>query len=122
MPCLVNATSLVVYRQVGLNTSDCPRVLTGFGSLAGLRFNENQAGYIVGRDLPLLEQSSVAQYFLRLGHERGQVSLFIGAAERVFGPIPRDLRPKIEAASPDHLVKWMSNIRTASSWSDLISD
>lgn len=70
----------------------------------------------------MLEQSSVAQYFLRRGHERGQVSLFIGAAERVFGPIPRDLRPKIEAASLEHLVQWMLNLRTASSWSELISD
>ena len=98
--------------------------------LAGLRFNENQAGYIVGRDLPLLEQSSVAQYFLRRGHERGhekglddgQVKLFITGAERVHGPVPGDLRPKIEAASLDYLVKWMLNIRTASSWSELISD
>lgn len=90
--------------------------------LAGLRFNENQAGYIVGRDLPLLEQSSVAQYFLRRGHEAGQVNLFIAGAERIFGPIPRDLRPRIESAPLDLLVQWMSNIRTASSWSELISD
>jgi hypothetical protein len=91
---------------------------------------ENQAGYIVGRDLPLLEQSSVAQYFLRRGHEQGhekgldegQVKLFISGAERVYGPIPGDLRPKIERAPFDHLVKWMSNMRTASSWSELISD
>jgi hypothetical protein len=94
--------------------------------LAGLRFNENQAGYIVGRDLPLLEQSSVAQYFLRRGHEKGldegQVKLFITGAERVYGPVPVDLRPRIEHAPFDHLVKWMSNMRTASSWSELISD
>ena len=86
----------------------------------------NQAGYIVGRDLPLLEQSSVAQYFLRRGHEKGldegQVKLFITGAERVYGPVPRDLRPKIEAAPLDHLVQWMSNMRTASTWSELISD
>ena len=87
-----------------------------------MRFNENQAGYIVGRDLPLLEQSSVAQYFLRRGHEAGQVNLFIAGAERVYGPIPGDLRPKIERAPFDHLVKWMSNMRTVSSWSELISD
>ena len=91
-------------------------------TLAGLRFNENQAGYIVGRDLPLLEQSSVAQYFLRRGHEAGQVNLFIGVAERNFGPIPGDLRPRIESAPLDLLVQWMLNMRTASSWSELISD
>ena len=91
-------------------------------TLAGLRFNENQAGYIVGRDLPLLEQSSVAQYFLRRGQEAGQVNLFIGVAERVYGPVPENLRPKIEAASLEHLVQWMLTMRTASSWSELISD
>jgi hypothetical protein len=90
--------------------------------LAGLRFNENQAGYIVGRDLPLLEQSSVAQYFLRRGHERGQVSLFISSAERVLGTVPIELKARIEAASLEHLVQWMLNLRTASSWSELISD
>ena len=94
--------------------------------LAGLRFNENQAGYIVGRDLPLLEQSSVAQYFLRRGHEKGldegQVKLFVTGAERVYGPVPENLRPKIEAASLEHLVQWMLTMRTASSWSELISD
>ena len=93
---------------------------------AGLRFNENQAGYIVGRDLPLLEQSSVAQYFLRRGHEKGidegQVKLFVTGAERVYGPVPENLRPKIEAASLEHLVQWMLTMRTASSWSELISD
>jgi hypothetical protein len=87
-----------------------------------LRFNENQAGYIVGRDLPLLEQSSVAQYFLRRGHERGQVSLFISSAERVLGTVPIELKARIEAASLEHLVQWMLNLRTASSWSELISD
>ncbi|MEY3600879.1 MAG: hypothetical protein RL169_123 [Armatimonadota bacterium] len=66
---------------------------------------ENQAGYIVGRDLPLLEQSSVAQYFLRRGHEQGQVKLFISGAERVYGPIPRDLRERIESATLEHLVQ-----------------
>ena len=94
--------------------------------LAGLRFNENQAGYIVGRDLPLLEQSSVAQYFLRRGHEKGldegQVKLFVTGAERIYGPLPGNLRPKIEAASLELLVQWMLNMRTASSWSELISD
>ena len=94
--------------------------------LAGLRFNENQAGYIVGRDLTLLEQSSVAQYFLRRGHEKGidegQVKLFISGAERIYGPVPGSLRPKIEAASLEHLVQWMLKMRTASSWSELISD
>ena len=91
---------------------------------------ENQAGYIVGRDLTLLEQSSVAQYFLRRGHEKGhekgldegQVKLFVTGAERVYGPVPGNLRPKIEAASLEHLVQWMLNMRTASSWSELISD
>ena len=83
---------------------------------------ENQAGYIVGRDLPLLEQSSVAQYFLRRGHEKDQVKLFVTGAERVYGPVPENLRPKIERAPFDHLVKWLSNMRTASSWSELISD
>ena len=83
---------------------------------------ENQAGYIVGRDLPLLEQSSVAQYFLRRGQEAGQVNLFIAGAERIFGPIPGDLRPRIESAPLDLLVQWMSNMRTASSWSEVISD
>jgi hypothetical protein len=90
--------------------------------LAGLRFNENQAGYIVGRDLPLLEQSSVAKYFLRRGQEAGQINLFIAGAERVFGPIPSDLRNRIEGATLENLVQWMSNMRTASSWSELISD
>ena len=83
---------------------------------------ENQAGYIVGRDLPLLEQSSVAQYFLRRGHEKGQVILFITGAERVYGPVPENLRPRIESAPLDLLVQWMSNMRTASSWSEVISD
>ena len=70
----------------------------------------------------MLEQSSVAQYFLRRGHEAGQVNLFIATAERVFGPIPRDLRSRIESATLEHLVQWMLNMRTASSWSELISD
>ena len=78
----------------------------------------------------MLEQSSVAQYFLRRGHEKGhekvhekgQVKLFVTGAERVYGPVPENLRPKIERAPFDHLVKWLSNMRTASSWSELISD
>ena len=78
----------------------------------------------------MLEQSSVAQYFLRRGHEQGhekgldegQVKLFVTGAERVYGPVPGNLRPRIESAPLDLLVQWMSNIRTASSWSELISD
>ena len=78
----------------------------------------------------MLEQSSVAQYFLRRGHEKGhekvhekgQVKLFVTGAERVYGPVPENLRPKIEAASLEHLVQWMLTMRTASSWSELISD
>ena len=74
----------------------------------------------------MLEQSSVAQYFLRRGHEKGldegQVKLFVTGAERIYGPLPRNLRPKIEAASLELLVQWMLNMRTASSWSELISD
>jgi len=74
----------------------------------------------------LLEQSSVAQYFLRRGHEKGldegQVKLFVTGAERIYGPLPKNLRPKIEAASLELLVQWMLNMRTASSWSELISD
>ena len=74
----------------------------------------------------MLEQSSVAQYFLRRGHEKGhdegQVDLFVATAERVFGTMPNELKQRIEAASLEHLVKWMLNLRTASSWSELISD
>ena len=74
----------------------------------------------------MLEQSSVAQYFLRRGHEKGldegQVKLFVTGAERVYGPVPGNLRPRIESAPLDLLVQWMSNMRTASSWSELISD
>ncbi len=74
----------------------------------------------------MLEQSSVAQYFLRRGHEKGldegQVKLFVTGAERIYGPLPKNLRPKIEAASLELLVQWMLNMRTASSWSELISD
>ena len=45
---------------------------------------ENQAGYIVGRDLPLLEQSSVAQYFLRRGHEKGHEKVHEKGQVKVF--------------------------------------
>ena len=70
----------------------------------------------------MLEQSSVAKYFLRRGQEAGQVILFIAGAERVFGPIPSDLRNRIEGATLENLIQWMSKMRTASSWSELISD
>ena len=70
----------------------------------------------------MLEQSSVAQYFLRRGHAKGQVSLFISSAERVLGTVPIEIKARIEAASLEHLVQWMLNLRTASTWSELISD
>lgn len=43
-------------------------------------------------------------------------------AERMFGPVPKEIRARIESATLENLVEWMSNMRTASSWTELISD
>jgi len=43
-------------------------------------------------------------------------------AERMFDPVPKEIRARIESATPENLVQWMLKMRTASSWSELISD
>jgi hypothetical protein len=91
--------------------------------LAGMRFNRSQAESIFGRDVSVLEKYSVTlQYFIREGEERGQRNLLLASARQVFGTPTQQVIEKINEATSEKLLAWNTRLRTAQSWSELITD
>jgi predicted transposase YdaD len=91
--------------------------------LAGMRFNRSQAESIFGRNVSVLEKYSVTlQYFIREGEERGQRNLLLASVGPVFGAPPQDVIDKVNAATSEKLLIWSTRLRTAQSWSELITD
>ena len=88
-------------------------------SLAGLRFNDEQAESIFGRKLSMLEKySTTVQYFIR----RGEARLLLASVGPVFGTPPQEVIDKVNAATSEKLLIWSTRLRTAQSWTDLIAD
>jgi predicted transposase YdaD len=98
-------------------------LLYHFVVLAGMRFNRIQAESIFGGNVSMLEKYSVTlQYFIREGEERGQRSLLLASARQVFGTPTQQVIEKINEATSEKLLAWTIRLRTAQSWSDLITD
>jgi predicted transposase YdaD len=94
-----------------------------FVVLAGMRFNRSQAESIFGGNMSMLEKYSVTlQYFIREGEERGQRSLLLASARQVFGTPTQQVIEKINEATSEKLLAWNTRLRTAQSWSELITD
>ena len=92
---------------------------TRSGSSSGLRFNRSQAESIFGRDVSVLEKYSVTlQYFIR----RAEARLLLATAEPVFGDPPQHVLDKVNEANSEKLLDWSRRLRTAQSWTELISD
>jgi hypothetical protein len=91
--------------------------------LAGMRFNRSQAESIFGRNVSVLEKYSVTlQYFIREGEERGQRNLLLASARQVFGTPTQQIIEKVNEATSEKLLAWTVRLRTAQSWSELITD
>ena len=87
--------------------------------LAGMRFNRSQAESIFGRNVSVLEKYSVTlQYFIR----RAEARLLLATAETVFGDPPQHILEKVNEANSEKLLDWSRRLRTAQSWSELITD
>ena len=88
-------------------------------SLAGLRFNDEQAESMFGRKISVLEKYSVTlQGVIR----RAEARLLLATAEPVFGEPPQDILKKVNDANSEKLLDWSRRLRTAQSWSELITD
>ena len=88
-------------------------------NLAGLRFNDSQADIMFGREISVLEKySTTVQATLR----RGEVRLLLTSAEQIFGAPSQEIVDKIKQAKSKKLVEWAIRLRTAQSWSELITD
>ena len=83
-----------------------------------MRFNRSQAESIFGRDLEMLERSSVIQAAIR----RGEARLLLTSAEQIFGAPSQDVVDKVKQAKSKKLVEWNLRIRTAQSWTELVTD
>jgi hypothetical protein len=95
------------------------RLLEHAISLAGLRFNDEQAESIFGRKLSVLEKYSVTlQGVIR----RAEARLLLSSAGQIFGTPPQQVVDKVNEATSDMLLNWTTRLRTAQSWSELITD
>jgi hypothetical protein len=95
------------------------RLLEHAISLAGLRFNDEQAESMFGRKISVLEKYSVTlQGVIR----RAEARLLLATAEPVFGEPPQDILKKVNDANSEKLLDWSRRLRTARSWSELITD
>jgi hypothetical protein len=95
----------------------------GRGSSSGLRFNDDQAESIFGRNVSVLEKYSVTlQYFIREGEERGQRNLLLASAGQIFGTPPQQVVDRVNEATSEMLLNWTTRLRTAQSWTDLIAE
>jgi hypothetical protein len=72
-----------------------------------------------GREISVLEKySTTVQATLR----RGEVRLLLTSAEQIFGAPSQEIVDKIKQAKSKKLVEWAIRLRTAQSWSELITD
>jgi len=95
------------------------RLLNHAIALAGMRFNRSQAETIFGRKLSVLEKySTTVQYFIR----RGEARLLLESAKQIFGAPTPQIIEKVDDATSAELVAWNKRLRTAQSWSELITD
>jgi hypothetical protein len=95
------------------------RLLEHAISLAGLRFNDEQAESMFGRKISVLEKYSVTlQGVIR----RAEARLLLATAEPVFGDPPQHILEKVNEANSEKLLDWSRRLRTAQSWTELIAD
>jgi len=88
-------------------------------SLAGLRFNDEQAESMFGRKISVLEKYSVTlQGVIR----RAEARLLLATGEPFFGEPPRHILEKVNDANSEKLLSWSRRLRTAQSWTELITD
>jgi hypothetical protein len=83
-----------------------------------MRFNRSQAETIFGRNLEMLERSSVIQAAIR----RGEARLLLTSAEQIFGAPSQDVVDKVKQAKSKKLLEWAVRLRTAQSWAELVTD
>ena len=62
------------------------------------------------------------QYFIREGEARGQRNLLLASAGQVFGTPTQQIIEKVNEATSEKLLTWMIRLRTAQSWTELITD
>ena len=88
-------------------------------SLAGLRFNDEQAESMFGRKISVLEKYSVTlQGVIR----RAEARLLLSSAGQIFGVPPQQVVDKVNGATSEMLLQWNTKLRTAQSWTELIAD
>jgi hypothetical protein len=88
-------------------------------SLAGLRFNDEQAESMFGRKISVLEKYSVTlQGVIR----RAEARLLLASAGQIFGTPSQQVVDKVNEATSEKLLHWNTRLRTARSWSELITD
>ncbi len=83
-----------------------------------MRFNDGKADIMFGRNLEMLERSSVIQAAIR----RGEARLLLTSAEQIFGAPSQDVVVKVKQAKSKKLVEWAVRLRTAQSWAELVTD
>ena len=84
-----------------------------------MRFNRSQAESIFGGNVSMLEKYSVTlQYFIR----RAEARLLLASAGQIFGTPPPQIIEKVDEATSEKLLAWTIRLRTAQSWSELITD
>ena len=94
-------------------------LLYHFVVLAGMRFNRSQAESIFGGNVSMLEKYSVTlQYFIR----RAEARLLLASAGQIFGTPTPQIIQKVDEATSEKLLAWTIRLRTAQSWSELITD
>ena len=88
-------------------------------SLAGLRFNDEQAESMFGRKISVQEKYSVTlQGVIR----RAEARLLLSSAGQIFGAPPQQVVDKVNEATSEMLLNWTTRLRTAQSWNELIAD
>lgn len=100
-------------------SDDRENLLNHAVALAGMRFNRSQAETLFGRKLTVLEKySTTVQYFIR----RGEARLLLESAKQIFGTPEPQIIEKVDEATSEKLLAWTIRLRTAQSWSELITD
>jgi hypothetical protein len=72
-----------------------------------------------GRKISVLEKYSVTG---SPPIRRAEARLLLATAEPVFGEPPQDILKKVNDANSEKLLDWSRRLRTAQSWSELITD
>jgi hypothetical protein len=84
-----------------------------------MRFNRSQAELIFGGNVSMLEKYSVTlQYFIR----RAEARLLVESGKQIFGAPTPQIIEKVDEATSEKLLAWTIRLRTAQSWSELITD